>query len=845
MSEPLFKPASKKQAMFLQSNATVIVYGGSAGSGKAQPLYSKVLTVDGWKTMGDIEVGDYIISPDNKPVEVLKTFHHDSKNIYEITTQSGRVTRACDEHLWDVYISSKNKKSQREVVTTTDLISLMGEGRKVRLPLCDKIGSNEDVDLPITPYVLGVIIAEGGLTSHNVTFTNTDAQLLDRFRTEIGGKYQLKETSDCITYRITPVVRERRVNHNNSNVWSNSFKNHLDDLGLMGTNCYSKFIPKQYLNSSINQRLDLLKGLMDSDGSINDSLTCEYSTSSEQLALDVKELVQSLGGVARITSRIPSYTYKGEKKQGATSYRVYIRMQDCKDLFYITRKSDRARKRKVLVTDEIVSIRFVGEEPAKCISVDSEDHLYITDDYIVTHNTFQSLLRFLRWVDDPKFVGYVIRKESTSLKGGGGAFDEAQNIYPMYDKTCKVTTQPMRFRFKSGASIDFLGLDGDRGKKKIQGKEISAAFVDEATHLTEDEIEWIISRLRTKAKMSPSIWLTCNPDPDSFIYRMIKDYYLYPEGTIINGELVEGRPIPERNGVVRYYLKMGNDRVWGDTEQELIDQYSHFFAKEPDGTTSCKPISFQFIGATCYDNPPLLEADPMYLSKLQSLNRVDKERLLYGCWTAREEDAGYFKRKWTPVVKSLPKDVDIVKRVRCFDLASSVPSEAYPNPDWTVGVLMCKTRSGEYYIEHVERFRMRAGEVENAIIEIVRKDREHYGSCYKAYLPQDPASAGQIARKYWSKLFAEKGIPIYFNKVGSKNGKLKRAEPFFASAENSLVYVVEGEWNSCFFDELESFDDKRSSTKKDDQVDANSDCFNLLATTKELPKLNARLLVMS
>lgn len=466
--------------------------------------------------------------------------------------------------------------------------------------------------------------------------------------------------------------------------------------------------------------------------------------------------------------------------------------------------------------------------------------------------TFTSLMRFMRWTHDPKFFGYVFRKNATDMKGGGGAFDEAVSMFTAYDSTIESTKQPMQIRFRNGASLSFIGMDGDAGKKAIHGKQISAAFCDEATHLSQDEVEWIISRLRTQAKeadgspMKPTIWLTCNPQPDTFIHNWIKDYYLYPRGTVIDGEDVGGRPIPERNGDYRYYIKLGNEMVWGDSPDELYNTYHGVFPKDPiTGKSTCKPMKFQFIGATCYDNPPLLKADPTYINKLLSLSRVDKERLLFGSWEAREEAGGFFKREWTPLIGSVDEN-QILRRVRCFDLASSVPTEANPYPDWTCGVLMAKTKDGRYIIEDVQRFQKRAGEVEQAVINIVKKDKEYYPDNYKAYLPQDPASAGQIARKYWAKLFTEQGLPIYFIKSGSHGGKLKRFEPFSASSENGLVEVVKADWNNSFFSELEGFDGKRStSSKKDDQVDCVSDAFNVLATKKELPTINAKLLKMS
>lgn len=214
-------------------------------------------------------------------------------------------------------------------------------------------------------------------------------------------------------------------------------------------------------------------------------------------------------------------------------------------------------------------------------------------------------------------------------------------------------------------------------------------------------------------------------------------------------------------------------------------------------------------------------------------------------WYAKEEGAGYFRREWLfePLEHPYPED-EIKARVRCFDLASSVPTEANPDPDYTVGVLIAKTKSGIYVIEDMVRFRKRAGEVEQAVIDIIEKDRDMFGSKYTGYLPVDPAAAGKTTKIYYSKLFAERGVPVRFAKVGTKNSKLKRFEPFSASSENELVRILKADWNEEFFYELEAFDGTRKKIH-DDIVDSVSDGFNILATKKELPQVNAKLLKMS
>lgn len=448
-------------------------------------------------------------------------------------------------------------------------------------------------------------------------------------------------------------------------------------------------------------------------------------------------------------------------------------------------------------------------------------------------------MRFLLYVDDPNFIGFVIRKNATDLKGAGGAFDEAIEMYSKYDPKMTYTKQPMEIKFSTGAKIYFTGLDGEAGMKALQGKQISAIMLDEATHFTEEEIVWAESRLRTKANMTPNIWLTCNPDMDSVIFTWIKDFYLYPLGHFEDGELVEGRADPTKDGIIRYYLKVGNITEWASTKEELLERFGDRFPKDKKtGKTTASPKSFTFISATCLDNPPLLEANPDYVSTLASLPRITRERLLFGNWFAREEGAGYFKRQWTPLV-SPPNESDVKMRVRCFDTAMSVPSEKMPDPDYTVGVLIAALKSGGYVVEDVKRFRMRAGEVEQEIMRIVQDDIDYYGvSKYRAYLPQDPAGAGIAVRNHQAKLFASNGIPIRFIKVGSQQSKLKRFEPFSASAENGLISVCKADWNEAYFHELEAFDGTRKRIH-DDQVDATSDAFNVVSTSRELPKISA------
>lgn len=433
--------------------------------------------------------------------------------------------------------------------------------------------------------------------------------------------------------------------------------------------------------------------------------------------------------------------------------------------------------------------------------------------------SYCGLLRHLRWVEDPNYRGFIIRKNQTTLNKSGGLFDEAKSLYRAYDPKVQVKQKDMKFVFPSGAEIAMSHLETDDDAEKYRGLQLSAAMVDEATQISEDHTLVILSRLRTKANMVPNLFLTCNPSPDSYLRRWI-DWWIIPKG-----EENEGRPNPERDGVVRWFVRLNNEMIWADSKQELLEIYGN---RDADGNIlpdesedqHCRPLSLQFISATIYDNPPLIRANPGYLANLQGLKRVKKERDLYGNWDIREEASGFWKLEWLgePVIES---DMDIVQYVRAWDIAGSLPSEALPNPDWTVGTLMGKTKSGLYIVCHVERFRARFGEVMQRISEVSANDP----AGTTIILPQEPGQAGKAAGQMMVRELVEQGF--YAKMRPTNKSKVVRFQPFAAASEAGLVRYVKDVWNDVWVSELEAFDGSRG--KKDDQVDSIADAFITLA----------------
>ena len=424
--------------------------------------------------------------------------------------------------------------------------------------------------------------------------------------------------------------------------------------------------------------------------------------------------------------------------------------------------------------------------------------------------------RHLRYVNDPKYKGYVIRKNMTMLTKSGGLLDKAHSIFKNHEPRVIFKRRDMQFIFPSGAVVAFSNYENDAAGEIYRGLELSGAMYDEATQAKEEHIWNLVSRIRSEAKVNSGLWLTCNPDPDSYLFKWVLPY-LYPEG-----HEFAGRPRPEMDGVVRWLLRIGDSVVWGDSAEELIEGYGHMF---PKGNIP-RPLSFTFISGTIYDNPPLIANNPTYLNQLQQLPRVECERLLHGNWFARQENSGYFKRGWLGTPVRDMQGLRIVSCVRAWDLAATLPSEAYPDPDYTVGIKMAKLSDGSLIVLDMVRFRARHGDVITKMAEVARGD----GRDCVISIPLDPGQAGRIAAEYLKSQLARYG-PVVATKTD--RSKLARFQPFAAAAEDGRVKILAAEWNDAFYTELEQFAGARSRNK-DDIVDATADAFRCLFKATEV-----------
>ncbi len=347
--------------------------------------------------------------------------------------------------------------------------------------------------------------------------------------------------------------------------------------------------------------------------------------------------------------------------------------------------------------------------------------------------------------------------------------------------------------------MKFAHLEHEKTVFDWQGSQVPYMAYDELTHFSRQQFFYMLSRNRSGSGVRGYVRGSCNPDPDSFVRQLI-DWWIGPDGYAI----------PERSGVLRWFVILEDQIHWANSKEELHEKFGH--------GDSILPKSFTFIPSNVHDNKILLQKDPGYLANLMALPRIDRLRLLGGNWNVRPTAGMFFQRSWFPVIDAMPANV--IRRVRAWDKAATKPTPENPDPDWTRGVKLAKLSDGRIVIEHVTGCR----DTPLAVERLVRNTATQDGHGVTVSIAQDPGSAGVADADNFTRLLM--GYPIVRNKPS--RDKITRCKPLSAQCEAGNVLVLRGEWNEEFFSEVESFDGEDGH--KDDIVDAASDGFNELCS---------------
>ena len=362
--------------------------------GRAQPHFTKVLTPEGFRPIGDLAVGDLVIGSNGEPTPVLGVYPQGEKDIYRVTAQDGSSTLCCGEHLWTVRTASDRRRNKPwRVLETKAMIGKLraAHARRYELPMLSKPVCLPEREVPMDAYALGLLLGDGCLTgSTTPAFATNDPELVPALEAALPG-IQVR-WKDRVNYTLNRVRAPGDVM-----TLENPVTGALRALGLFGTRSHTKFVPDVYLHNSAEIRLAVLQGLFDSDGGPVTQLgrTCriQYATTSEGLRDGVIELVRSLGGVAYSRRREAVGRTPGSANGRPVYYRhdahvVDIRLPEGVEPFRLARKLDKYRAagggRPMRFID---SIEPEGREQAVCIQVAAADSLYVTEDYLLTHNT--------------------------------------------------------------------------------------------------------------------------------------------------------------------------------------------------------------------------------------------------------------------------------------------------------------------------------------------------------------------------------------------------------------------------------------------------------------------------
>jgi len=394
---------------------------------KMQPVSEPVLTPSGWVPIGSLSEGDLVIGSDGAATKVVGVFPQDDRRVVRVTFSDGSSTRCGPEHLWTIKLR-KRRCVESMSVTTGQMMELARRygSSKITIPLLSgPVEYEQGPELPIDPYVLGCLLGDGNLRLNGIRFSSVDEEILDNMRSRLPEGFEVKHTDRC-NYIVKADGWRHERNSKGQFCHRNPILDVLRDLGLAGTHSWDKFIPEVYLRATPDERLELLRGLMDTDGYCsvqNDGCTIAIRLSSETMIRQIGELVQSLGGVTRFRD----FTTSCNGKAGRHGYQVTMGLPVGVNPFRLSRKRDAVIPRRRAITRHLEAIDPQPDEQSVCIRVAAEDELYVTRDHILTHNTGIGLPLFQELQDKNRQAGTVVKGYGFSEKRLVG-FDESIEV---------------------------------------------------------------------------------------------------------------------------------------------------------------------------------------------------------------------------------------------------------------------------------------------------------------------------------------------------------------------------------------------------------------------------------
>lgn len=376
---------ARLRKLYLRSAAT--------GVGKALPNDTLIPTPEGNKKVGEIKAGDYLFDAFGKPTKVLQIFPQGEKEVWEITFKDGRKAKCSKDHLWSYCTEGQRLESKKNRIFSTNTLEEIskkklykqGHGYQILIPM-QKAAEKEEKEFYLKPYTMGLLLGDGSFryqNSQKALFYSSENEILPNFIAE-EMNWSVEKASE---FNYSWVFKWKNNEKAHVNVWVEEALKDYPSLWNLKSD--KKYIPKEYFEGSIKQRRSLLNGLLDSNGSVDEKGRISYYTNSIQLRDDVLQLCFSLG--------LKANWIKDNHKETSTVYIIEISgtPEDKVLLFNLPRKKaiiqnwyESPKRKENNLFNPIVEIKNLNySTEMTCFLVDNKEHLFLMNDYIVTHNT--------------------------------------------------------------------------------------------------------------------------------------------------------------------------------------------------------------------------------------------------------------------------------------------------------------------------------------------------------------------------------------------------------------------------------------------------------------------------
>jgi predicted phage terminase large subunit-like protein len=422
--------------------------------------------------------------------------------------------------------------------------------------------------------------------------------------------------------------------------------------------------------------------------------------------------------------------------------------------------------------------------------------------------SYSLLLEPLRHIHNQNFRAVIFRRTYPQITNPEGLWDTAGKLYPLLGADSNQAE--LLWKFPSGARIEFAHMQHAKNRFDWQGSGLAFMGWDELPHFERAQFMYMFSRSRSMSGVRPYIRATMNPVPPEdetggWIHEFV-GWYIDKDGWAV----------PERCGLLRWFVVVDDTLRWADTADELRQDYP-----------ALEPKSFTFIKSSVYDNQVLLKQNPEYLANLMALPLVERERLLGdpdrgGNWLVKPTAGKVFNRGWFGIVDAVPAAPNgFPKSVRFWDLAASEKKLAKEDPDYTAGVLMQRVGDLYYVLDCIEE---REGPA--AIDDLLLNTASQDGKSVAVRWEMEGGASGKRDNRH----IAGRLAGYDARGIRPQGDKLTRARALSAQALAGNVKLLRGPWNGRWLTHMHGQPD----LAHDDIMDASSGAFNELtpATTR-------------